>query len=272
MGIIEEVGSNVNQFSVGQTVFATGCINYADATAGWGAHTSYGISAVGEVFDATGIPTMRGAFGVSAQVGFNAASRITGGSDIPVLVIGDGIIGASGALAALANGHNVLVVGRHDDRLERLAELGLKTVNAHSFDPQSLIDFGPEAVIDTVQNRDSFDMYFRSLPATWAREVLPARANGIGQVIYSGHSPDGETSWADMAHLQKQELTVHFVSGWTRERIESTLTLMRSGKLPMEKLVDQTSANPDEIQDLFKSISAANYFGIAACIDWEATR
>ena len=46
-----------------------------------------------EVYDATGIVPERAALFISAQVGFNAASRIPDGAGRRVVVFGDGIIG-----------------------------------------------------------------------------------------------------------------------------------------------------------------------------------
>lgn len=43
------------------------------------------------------------------------------------------------------------------------------------------------------------------------REYMPLLQHGRGQIVYSSFTP--RTTWADMALLQQQELTAHFVSG-----------------------------------------------------------
>jgi 2-desacetyl-2-hydroxyethyl bacteriochlorophyllide A dehydrogenase len=267
-GIVEAIGSKVTNVKVGQEVFATASINYLEATSGWGAHTSYGISEDFEVFDATGIPPERSAFGVVAQVGFNAASRIIANPGDRVLVIGDGVIGASGALSAKARGFEPLLVGRHDSRLTKIHSLGIATANSNTVTQKELSDFAPIAVIDTVQSPEAFELYYRALPATWAAETFGNSRMGIGQIIFSGHTPDGANTWADMAHLQKQELTVHFVSGWVAHRIVQTLELMKSGGLSLEKIATAYPADEVNIEKLFSNIAAGKNPDIAAFINW----
>jgi len=267
-GVVEAIGSAVTNVKVGQQVFATASVNYADANAGWGAHTSFGICEEFEVFDATGIPPERSAFGVVAQVGFNAASRIVGNPGDRILVIGDGVIGASGALSAKARGFEPLLLGRHDSRLEKIGSLGIKTANSNTVTQKELANFAPIAVIDTVQSPAAFELYYRSLPATWAAETFGNSRTGIGQIIFSGHTPDGQNTWADMAHLQKQELTVHFVSGWVANRIVQTLELMKAGSLSLEKIATAYPADASSIEKLFNNIAAGKNPDIAAYINW----
>ena len=267
-GVVEAIGSGVTNVKVGQQVFATASVNYTDAAAGWGAHTSFGICEDFEVFDATGIPPERSAFGVVAQVGFNAASRIVGNPGDRILVIGDGVIGASGALSAKARGFEPLLLGRHDSRLEKISSLGIKTANSNTVTQKELANFAPIAVIDTVQSPEAFELYYRALPATWAAETFGNSRTGIGQIIFSGHTPDGQNTWADMAHLQKQELTVHFVSGWVANRLVQTLELMKAGALSLEKIATAYPADAANIEKLFSNIAAGKNPDIAAYINW----
>jgi len=267
-GVVEAIGASVTNVEVGQQVFATASVNYKDATAGWGAHTSFGICEDFEVFDATGIPPERSAFGVVAQVGFNAASRIVGNPGDRILVIGDGVIGASGALSAKARGFEPLLLGRHDSRLEKISSLGIKTANSNTVTQKELANFAPIAVIDTVQSPEAFELYYRALPATWAAETFGNSRTGIGQIIFSGHTPDGQNTWADMAHLQKQELTVHFVSGWVANRLVQTLELMKAGALSLEKIATAYPADAVNIEKLFSNIAAGKNPDIAAYINW----
>ncbi len=267
-GVVEAIGSAVTNVKVGQQVFATASVNYVDANGGWGAHTSFGICEDFEVFDATGIPPERSAFGVVAQVGFNAASRIVGNPGDRILVIGDGVIGASGALSAKARGFEPLLLGRHDSRLEKIGSLGIKTANSKTVTQKELANFAPIAVIDTVQSPEAFELYYRALPATWAAETFGNSRTGIGQIIFSGHTPDGQNTWADMAHLQKQELTVHFVSGWVANRIVQTLELMKAGSLSLEKIATAYPVDAASIEKLFSNIAAGKNPDIAAYINW----
>lgn len=268
-GIVESIGVKVSNVKVGQQVFATASVNFSDTTAGWGAHSSYAICEDFEVFDATGIPPERSAFGVVAQVGVNAASRISGDAGDRILVIGDGVIGASGALCAKARGFEPLLLGRHDSRLEKINSLGIWTANSKTVSPKDLTDFSPIAVIDTVQSPEAFELYYQALPATWAASIFGNSRTGTGQIIFSGHTPDGANTWADMAHLQKQELTVHFVSGWTSNRILETLKLMKAGSLSLEKIATGYQADEASIEGLFNNIAAGKSPDLASFIRWE---
>ncbi|MEQ4210487.1 medium chain dehydrogenase/reductase family protein, partial [Actinopolymorpha sp. B9G3] len=257
VGVVEEVGSDVVGFRIGQRVVATSGLGYVEVGSAWGGHSSRSISEAADVYDAEGIPAERSAFVVVAQVGYNAASRLLLDAGAHVLVVGDGVIGASAAFACRARGFDVLVAGRHRSRLDTLHEAGFATVDARATDVEvTVARFDPSAVIDTVQNAEAFDMYIPSLPRR------------TGQVVYSGHSPDGVTAWGDMAVLQQRELTVHFVSGITSTRVEATLGLMRDGAMPSEQLLGTVAGSPDEAARLMRRVSAGRLEPVAAAVDW----
>ena len=251
VGIVEAVGAEVRNVRVGQQVVATNSSDYVGATSAWGAHAGRGVSRSVDVMDATGIEPACAALLVVAQVGVNAASRITTPPG-PVWVYGDGVIGSAAALAARARGFDVTVVGRHEERLDALRGLGLST--RASGVPATGV--APVAVIDTVHNDAAFDEYVRA---------LEPRA---GEIVFSGHSPDNATAWADMAELQRRELTAHFVSGWTDERLARTLALMRSGDLPMDRLVGRTATDPESAPALMTDVADGACQPVAAVIDW----
>lgn len=257
VGVVEEVGSGVSDFSVGQVVFATSTTELAGVTAAWGAHTSLGNTDAAEVFDAAGLHPHAAALGISSQVGVNAAYRAQAAPGTHVLVVGDGIIGSSAALAARARGLVPLLVGRQPGRLATLAATGIAVLNSRTDSLETIADFAPQIAIDTVQSDESFGYYAALLP------------QGSGQVVFSGHSPDGVTSWADMAVLQKRELTAHFVSGWTRGRIELTLQLMRDGLLPVEALVTRVAVAGDDAAALMTEVAAGQLAALAAVIRWQ---
>lgn len=255
-GIVEAVGEEVTAVEVGQSVVATRSVDFGNAHCSSGAHASRAVCAEQDTYDATGIDPRRAAFVVVAQVGVNAASRINGDPGDRVLVIGDGVIGASGALAAKARGFDVLVLGRHRRRLAALEQAGVAVVDGSGTSQAVPSAFGPVAVIDTVQNPEAFAV---------AASLLE---RGSGQLVYSGHSPDGSTCWADMAELQKREYTVHFVSGWTHARIQTTLGLMRDGRLPMEQLTEDIAQSEGDAVGLMTAVAAGHMAQLASAVDW----
>ncbi len=132
----------------------------------------------------------------------------------------------------------------------------LRTLNSACEDLAGIGDWEPLSAIDTVHSDVSFSYYI---------DVIPQRT---GEIIFSGHSPDGVTAWVDMAELARRELTARFVAGWTSERLELTLQLMRTGQLPIETLVGTIAATVGEVHDLMASVSGGNVKPIAAVIDW----
>lgn len=78
-------------------------------------------------------------------------------------------------------------------------------------------------IIDTVQKQECQGQY------------LPLLAQGKGQIVYSGFSP--EEPWASMTQLHIQELTTHYIQGWNRPRMEATLELMATKQMSLEPLV-----------------------------------
>lgn len=267
-GLVEAVGPGVTGLELGQPVFVTRSEPWAEVAASWGGHATLAVSPADEVYDADGVPPARAALTVTAQVGWNAASRLTLPDGAPVVVFGDGIIGASGALAAAERGFDVTVVGRHRERLDAVASLGFATLLAPADGTgpdaaadlrQSLTALAPHAVIDTVQNPAAFDAYATAFAA-----------GVIGQIVYSGHSPDGATTWADAARLQQLGLTAHFVSGWTPDRVRTVLSRMRAGGMPVDRLVGVTATTPEDAAALMTDVADGRHRALAAVIDWAA--
>lgn len=256
VGVIEELGADVTAFEIGQIVAATTSVGLEGVYPFWGAHIERAASAQGSVYPADGIDPRAASLFVSAQVGYNAASRVTGSPGDGVVVVGDGIIGSSAALCARARGFRVLMVGRHDARLAPLAELGISTLNSRTEPLDAVASFDPLAAIDTIHSLDSFATYFAALPIR------------SGQVVFSGHSPGGVTTWGDMEAMQKKELTAHFVSGWTPERLAATLQLMRSGDLPLERLVGAVARGTASIVGLLTDVIRGDLEPVAATIEW----
>jgi 2-desacetyl-2-hydroxyethyl bacteriochlorophyllide A dehydrogenase len=273
IGIVVAVGRNVQSVKVNDRVFATSSKDFRDATAGWGAHAHWAISEQHEVFSAHDVSSLSGALTVSLQVGVNAASRISNPQGQRVLVIGDGIIGVSSALAAQERGCRILLAGHHDERLQLVHDVSndIATVNTLGDWQQTLLEWEPTAVIDTVQNSDVISEYVPYLPCTWNTAASKSARSGVAEIVFAGHSPDGVTTWADMALLQKAEVTTHFVSGWTPERIELTLELLRTGRLDLDPFVTRSPATPGDITQLFRDVSAGSLSGISACIDWNTS-
>lgn len=93
---------------------------------------------------------------------------------------------------------------------------------------------------------------------------------GTGEIVFSGYSPDGVTCWADMAVLQQLELTAHFVSGWTRPRLEATLAMLRTGDFPIASLISVVAAGTERIKTM-ESVQKGVQTHLGAVLDWRPT-
>jgi threonine dehydrogenase-like Zn-dependent dehydrogenase len=196
---------------------------------------------------------------VVAQVGYNAAYRATLSPGDWVVVYGDGLIGQSAAQAAKSRGARVILVGHRPERLM----LGVQ----HSAD--AVVNNREEEVVPTVRRITGSETVTAVLDSVQTeaaeREYVPLLRHAAGQIVYCGFTPG--TAWADMGLLQQRELTAHFISGWTRARMEATLALMEAGKMALRPLITHLTpaARGPEMYDMIVQKSAP-FVGIT--LDW----
>ena len=110
------------------------------------------------------------------------------------------------------------------------------------------------AVLDTVQT-----------PAA-QRQYMPLLKPGQGQIVYCGFTPG--TTWADMALLQQQELTTHFVGGWNRLRMEATLALMARGTIRLRPLITHC-VDRRRGPDMYRMIANRSESFLGLTLNWE---
>jgi len=229
-GTITALGGDVTGWRVGDQAVATVGRWAGQPVPSSGAHTALANTPAAELYRMPeGVSLSEASACVVAQVGYNAAGRVVMEPGDWVLVYGDGIIGQCGAQAAHARGARVIVVGHRAERLQIAEQCGAEAaINGHDGDVAAAVrehtrGLPVTAVIDTVQTLES------------QAEYIGLLEHGKGQIVYSGFTP-GET-WADMGLLQRRELTTHFVAGWTRQRMEATLSLMSEGGMRVGPLV-----------------------------------
>jgi threonine dehydrogenase-like Zn-dependent dehydrogenase len=196
----------------------------------WGCHVAVGNTRASELYRMPeGTDDIDASGAVVAQVGYNAAYRAVVAEGDWVLVYGDGLIGQSAAQAARSRGARVILAGHRLERLALAAQHSAdEVINTRTEDVvarvHALTDGKPvTAVLDSVQKEDAQQQY------------TPLLEHGRGQIVYCGFTPG--LTWASMALLQQRELTTHFISGWNRARMESTLQLMALGKMHLRPLI-----------------------------------
>ena len=222
IGVVEWVGAAVGDLQVGETVFcALGKVDGMFQP--MGGHVSPSVSPRSQIWKLPpGVEPLAFAGLVLTQVGYNCGQRpqpcpIGAGA----VVIGDGMVGHWAAQTLAWRGANVLLVGRHADRLGRFAVGPARHVVNAAREPwleavRRLLPGGVHVAVDTVG----------SIPAL--ADLTPLMRHG-GHFVSAGFY--GTADLLGLQPLRAAELAVHMVSGWTGPRMDQTLALIANGTL-----------------------------------------
>lgn len=257
VGVAEWVGDAVSHVAVGETVFAA-MSRVDDVLFAAGGHVSPAVTPADGVWSLPQDSSPLAFSGlVLTQVGYNCAMRPTLAPGDAAVVIGDGLVGHWSAQALRLRGARVLLVGRHEARLSRLApEQGIDRLNSRSTELAAAVgSWAPEgiqAVIDTVGSVETIV------------QLLP-HMRRQGHLVSAGFL--GAHGAIDIQQLRPRELTLHAPSGWTRSRMDATRDHITSGALLTEPLITHR----------FPLAAAADAFAVAlndrtalgVIIDWE---
>jgi len=228
IGVVESVGKAVDGFTPGETVFAT--IGRVKGMHHWYAgQVSPSVCPSGEVWklpeecDPLGFAGM-----VLTQVGYNAGTRPRIAVGDLAVVFGDGMVGQWTAQTLAWRGAEVVLIGRHKERLRLFATRPFRhTINATASDWTVALrsTFGEKSfqvAVDTVGD------------VSLMEAVLPFMRR-FAHLVSAGFY--GE---ADPFRLQPPrygEHTIDLVSGWTRSRMDETLRLIAAGWLQTIPLI-----------------------------------
>lgn len=257
VGIVESVGPEAPQFEIGEQVFAT--IGRVEGMHHWyGGQVSPSVTPGDNVWH---IPPAVEALDVCPlvlmQVGFNAGMRPPVENGTPAVVVGDGLVGHWTAQTLAWRGAEVMLVGRHDDRLSKLKIFpGGHTVNENKLDwvETARSTFGRDIVIgvDTVG----------SIGVMNRLGVLLGR---FGHIVSAGfYGPD------DRLPLQPPrygEHTIHLISGWTRERMDAAIEAIVDGGLKSRHLLTHRFS-VDEAADAWELIESKSEPVLGVLLDW----
>jgi 3-hydroxyethyl bacteriochlorophyllide a dehydrogenase len=227
VGVAEWVGADIRDIRVGETVFAT--IGKVE-----GMHHPYG----GQVSPSVcpreqvwklppGANPLAYAGMVLAQVGYNAGSRPRVKVGEPALVFGDGMVGQWTAQTLAWCGAEVILVGRHDERLRLFAGKPFRhTVNVKSADWKEFVKSRfPEKLqvaVDTVGSTEFLE------------SVLPLMRR-FAHLVSAGFY--GTKEALALQPPRYGELTIDLVGGWRRDRMDETLRLIAGGYLSTLPLI-----------------------------------
>ncbi len=257
IGVVEWIGADVQGFEVGETVFAT--IGRVEGMHHWYAgHVSPSVCPRDHVWKLpSGIDPMAFCGMVLVQVGYNGGVRPKLKIGEPAVVIGDGLVGQWTAQTLAWRGAEVVLVGRHDDRLFYFDRPPYRhTLNARKTDwKEAVRDRFPEgvqAVVDTVGSMHILED---------AQRVLKR----FGHLVSAGFY--GTQDRLALQPPRYGELHIDLVSGWTRPRMDDTLRLIAAGHLETLPLI--THHFPvEQAADAWHLIASKTEPVLGVILDW----
>ncbi|MEZ4633727.1 MAG: zinc-binding dehydrogenase [Caldilineaceae bacterium] len=227
IGVVEWIGDAVTDLAVGETVFAA--TSKVDGMfSPRGGHVSPAVTPHDQIWKLPdGVDSLAFAGLVLTQVGYNCGVRAAPTIGDGALVFGDGMVGQWTAQTLAWRGADVLVVGRHADRLAKLpSSPHVHTVNEREDDWRQVAERrlpqGIQIAVDTAG----------SIPLVAALSSLVARG---GHIVSAGFY--GAEDQLALQPLRNREISLDFVSGWTRNRMDQTLRLIAAGYLQTLPLI-----------------------------------
>ncbi|MDF2715413.1 MAG: tdh 2 [Paenibacillus sp.] len=224
-GIVTRMGSRVRDLKVGDHVFAS-TSKIANMFSSAGGHVSPAVANSKQVMKLPdGADDVNYSGMVLTQVGYNCGMRPTVGTQCRAVVIGDGLVGNWAAQTLKHRGADVLVIGRHDERLRYLPP-GIRSLNVRktSIAEQVMRDFANTVhiVVDSVGDMDTVET------------LWPFMASG-SHLVSAGFL--GTNGLIDIQRMRFKEMTLHAPSGWKMERMVQTLEGIREGWLQTGSLI-----------------------------------
>jgi len=228
IGIAEWVGAEVTDIAVGETVFAA--MGKVDGMfSPMGGQVSPSVSPRDQIWKIpAGVDPLACSGLVLTQVGYNCGVRAPIGVGEGAVVIGDGMVGQWAAQTLAWRGANVVLVGRHAERLQRFGDGPLRcTINTQQqADWLSVVrqrfPTGVQVAVDTVG----------SIAAV---EQVMGVMKRYGHIISAGFY--GTQDQIALQPLRARELSLDLVSGWSKDRMDATLALIAAGHLQTLPLI-----------------------------------
>ncbi|MBK1876019.1 zinc-binding dehydrogenase [Pelagicoccus mobilis] len=254
VGIVEWVGSEVHDFQVGDRVFVTTSEieGMFEPRAG---HVSPSVSSPATVTKLPkGIDPVAYAGLVLTQVGYNCGNRPRLNPGDPAVVIGDGLVGQWAGQMLAARGAEVVLVGRHQDRLARFSKG--QTLLENDGDWVELVkERFPEGVqvgVDTVGSLK-------------AMEQLDSTMRRFGHLVSAGFY--GANDRLALQPYRYKELSIDLVSGETPERLAATMELISNGTLETLPLI--THRFPvEKAAEAWRLIESKSEPVLGVILDW----
>jgi 3-hydroxyethyl bacteriochlorophyllide a dehydrogenase len=227
VGIVEWVGAEVTDIQLGETVFAT-MGKVEGMFSPFGGHISPSVTPREQIWKLpSGLDPIAVSGLVLTQVGYNCGARPPLRVGEGTVVIGDGMVGQWAAQTLAWRGADVVLVGRHAERLARFGRSPMRqAINASQDNWVEIVrqrfPKGVQVAVDTVGSIESV-------------ETVMTLMKRYGHIVSAGFY--GTADLVALQPLRNRELSIDLVSGWSRERMDDTLALLAAGHLQTTPLI-----------------------------------
>ena len=227
IGVAEWVGPEVTDIAVGETLFAA-LGKVEGMFSPWAGQVSPSVSPREQIWKIPpGVDPLACSGLVLTQVGYNCGVRAPIAIGEGAVVIGDGMVGQWAAQTLAWRGANVVLVGRHAERLTLFGEGPLRCgVNEREQDWVQVVrerfPTGVQVAVDTVGS-------------TAVIEQLMGVMKRYGHIVSAGFY--GTADQVALQPLRNRELSLDLVSGWSQPRMDATLHLIAAGHLQTLPLI-----------------------------------
>lgn len=254
VGVVKKVGPGITDLSVGDYVFAT-VSEVSNMHFSSGGHISPALTHTNQVWKlpANSNPIAYSGL-VLTQVGFNCGMRAPISMGDVALVIGDGLVGQWAAQTLQHRGATVIVLGRHNERLQFLPE-SIHGVNGYDHSIKEILKKyeGIQVVVDSVGSLDTF------------YELLPLMKHN-SHFVSAGFL--GAAGKIDIQDLRAKEITLHCPSGWHKTRMDETIKWIEAGFLKTEELITH-QFYADQAVGAWKMIGSKNESYLGIVLKWD---
>ena len=261
IGVVEWVGPEVKDIAVGETVFAA-MGKVSGMFSPMGGQLSPSVSPRNHIWKLPdGVDPLAYSGLVLTQVGYNCGSRPSLEIGQGAVVIGDGMVGHWAAQTLAWRGAEVVLVGRHADRLAKFPTGPMRhIVNAKEVDwldaVRQLLPDKVQVAVDTVGSISAIE------------QLLPLMRRN-GHIVSAGFY--GTEDMLGLQALRNAEVSLDLVSGWTPSRMDHTLALITAGHLQTLPLI--THRFPaDQAADAWKLIASKGDSVLGVILDWTQVR
>ncbi len=259
VGVVAAVGANVSKVQAGDSVFVT-VSRVNGLFFDFAGHVSPSVSHQSQVWKLppNGNPVAYSGM-VLTQVGVNMGMRPLLQPGDPAVVIGDGMVGHWAAQTLQHRGAKVLMLGKHDDRLNRFeCAPHDAVVNVTRENPLNAIRAWTseriQVLADSVGSIETVESLF----------PLMKRFSHLVSAGFHGH--EGRI---DIQKMRDYEMTLHAPAGWTTERMDLTLHLLTHEIITTTHLI--THRFPVErAAEAFDLILSRRDGVLGVVLDWES--